>query len=350
MIIGVNASAAVKKNRTGVEEYVYQLIRHLAALPESKEHRFFLYIPGSGQDLDFSLPENFIIKKLWWPLPFFWTQIRLSWEMLVCKPDVLFIPVHILPWSHPEESVVAIHGLEYEYLPECYPLLGRIFLRWSTKFSASRSSKIITVSENTKKDLIKLYKTDAGKIKVIYHGFDFFSPAKEEKLILLYLGRIEQKKNIQGIVDAYGILREKYKIPHKLVLAGGRGYGYEKLKIPNDVIQPGFVSQEEKQDLLNKTAVFLFPGFYEGFGLPILEAQAAGVPVVTSFNSSMPEVAGEGALFVNPRNPAQIAEAAKKIIDEELLRDRLIQGGYENIKRFSWEKCARETLKILTEF
>ena len=364
MTIGINASAAVKKNRTGVEEYAYQLIKHLAMITESQKHRFFLYLPSAvlakeglpDNVFDFSFPENFIIKKLWWPLPFFWTQIRLSLEMIFFAPDVLFIPVHILPFIHPKKSIVCVHGLEYEYLRGFYSFSHRLFLRWSTKFSAAKSFRIIAVSQNTKNDLAKIYKTDTDKIKVVKHGISF-PPLergikgdflrKKEKYIL-YLGRIETKKNIQGIIEAYEILNNKYSIHHKLVLAGSKGYGHKNLKIPSDVIQTGFVSQEKKEVLMNNAAIFLFPCFYEGFGLPILEAQAAGIPVVTSYNSSMPEVAGEGALFVDPRNPAQIARAVKKIIDDNLLRDKLIQSGFENIKKFSWEKCARETLDFLS--
>ncbi len=117
-----------------------------------------------------------------------------------------------------------------------------------------------------------------------------------------------------------------------------------KLKIK----ELGYVSEEEKWQLLAGADIFLFPSFYEGFGLPVLEAQTVGVPVVTSYGSCLPEIAGQGALFVNPANPAQIAEAVKQVIDDKLLRDKLIQLGYANVKRFDWEKCARETLKVLT--
>ena len=124
----------------------------------------------------------------------------------------------------------------------------------------------------------------------------------------------------------------------------------KKLSFKFQVLQLGYVSDEEKWCLLSNADIFLFPSFYEGFGLPVLEAQTTGVPVVTSFNSSLPEIAGEGALFVNSKNPVQIAQAVKNIIDDKNLRDKLVQAGYENVKRFSWEKCARETLKILTNY
>ena len=297
-------------------------------------------------------------------------------------PEVLFIPVHILPLIHPKNSVVTIHGLEYKYFSEYYPRLHRIYLRFSTKYALKQVRKIIAVSENTKQDLIKLYGGDTSKIEVVHHGIinppqpsfkkegvekdsslfkgrlgGIFKEGEREvrRPYLLYIGRIEQKKNIEGILEAYRILKEKYQIPHQLVLAGAPGYGYEKIKFQVSsfkfqVLQLGYVSDEEKWCLLSNADIFLFPSFYEGFGLPVLEAQTTGVPVVTSFNSSLPEIAGEGALFVNSKNPVQIAQAVKNIIDDKNLRDKLVQAGYENVKRFSWEKCARETLKILTNY
>jgi len=384
MTIGINATAAIKQPRTGVEEYTYQLIKHLTMLPEAREHRFLLYLPsvyssseakrvekfstGSNNKsfFDFPLPENFEIKFLKWPLPFLWTQIRLAWEILRRPPEILFIPVHILPLFHPKNSVVTIHGLEYEYFPQYYPLLHRLYLRFSTKYALRHARKIIAISENTKKDLIKLYGGETDKIEVVYHGIQNTNHKtqitnkaqstnyKIQKPYLLYLGRTEQKKNIEGILEAYKTLRERYQIPHQLVLAGVPGYGYEKIKLKIEncklkIIETGYVNDDEKRCLLSNADIFLFPSFYEGFGLPVLEAQTAGVPVVTSFNSSLPEIAGEGALLVNPRNPEQIAEAVKSIIDDKNLRAKLIKSGYENVKRFSWEKCARETLHIVDQ-
>jgi len=371
MIIGINATAAIKQPRTGVEQYAYQLIKYLTMLPEATEHRFFLYLSAEvlkKNCFDFSLPENFIIKDLRWPLPFLWTQIRLAWEMLRRPPDVLFVPVHILPLIHPDNSIVVIHGLEYEYFPQYYSFLSRLYLRWSTKYAVRHGRKIIAVSENTKQDLIKLYGAEAEKIGVVRHGVEVRSEKlkggchnsklKIEKPYLLYLGRTETKKNVAGILEAYKILKEKYQIPHLLILAGAPGFGYENLKLKIGhlieirnlalgIKELGYIGENEKQVLLANADIFLFPSFYEGFGLPVLEAQAAGVPVVTSSVSSLPEVAGEGALLVDPKSPPEIAKAVKRLIDDLVLRDKLIQSGLENVKRFSWEKCAKEMLDVL---
>src|SRR3989344_4799030 len=204
MTIGINAAAAVKQPRTGVEEYTYQLIKHLTMLTEAREHRFLLYLPVEARRMkagetevivnlstsfrsaqgispeqasrsraagaskanlfDFPLPLNFEIKILRWPLPFLWTQIRLAFEMWRRKPDVLFIPVHVLSFGAPPNSVATIHGLEYEYWPEHYPFWHRLYLKWSTARALKRARRIIAVSENTKNDWINFYTAKLEKI------------------------------------------------------------------------------------------------------------------------------------------------------------------------------------------
>ncbi|MFH1671178.1 MAG: glycosyltransferase family 1 protein, partial [Candidatus Portnoybacteria bacterium] len=155
-------------------------------------------------------------------------------------------------------------------------------------------------------------------------------------------------KNIEGIISAFELLKKKYQVPHKLVLAGPRGYGYKKIR-NNDIVETGYIDETQKQQLLSNAELFIFPSFYEGFGFPILEAQAAGCPVITSNISSMPEVAGEGAILVEPENIEQICQMMHKVISDQELRKRLIKKGKENARRFIWQKCAQRTLKVLTE-
>lgn len=365
MKIGINVTAAFKKTRTGVEEYVFRLVEALTRLPEAKQYEFLLYKDRRDQGaLGFDLPRNFKIKELSFPIA--WTQTRLALEMLVNRPEVLFIPVHILPRFHPANSVVTIHGLEYEYFPEYYPRNFVNYIRSATKYALKQARRIIVVSETTKNDLLKLYGADPQKITVIHHGFSTSKLGIEnqnkvrslapgaQKPYLLYLGRIELKKNIPGILDAYKILKEKYQIPHALVLAGSSGYGYDKIKskikdLKLEIDQPGFVSEEKKWQLLKSADAFLFPSLYEGFGLPILEAQSVGVPVITSDVSSMPEVAGEGAILVNPQNPEEIAAGIYEAITETEKKKLLIERGFDNLKRFDWKKCAKETLGVLID-
>ena len=155
----------------------------------------------------------------------------------------------------------------------------------------------------------------------------------ESKKYILYLGTGHKRKNIEGLKNAFKILKEKYKIRHELVLAGVENY----------------VSEKKKWELLKNADVFVFPSFYEGFGIPVLEAQSRGVSVVASDISSLPEILGDSALLVNPKKPQEIAEAIYRIIKNPELKEKLIKKGQENIKRFSWHACAKKTLKILCE-
>jgi len=241
MVIGIDGSRAFIKNRTGIEEYSYQVIKHLIK-ELGNEHQIFLYI-RSGQEIDFELPKKWEIKKINWPR--LWTQGGLALEMLFHPVDALFIPAHTVPIIHPKNTVVTIHGLEYEICQEAYSFWERLYMRWSIKNSCRWAKKIIAVSQNTKKDLQKLYSVPKEKIEVIYEGYqssvnsqkstvklknDDRLSMTDDNSYLLFVGRLEERKNIIGIIETYNILKEKYNIPHKLILAGKPGYGYEKIK------------------------------------------------------------------------------------------------------------------------
>ena len=362
MVIGINATAAFKKPRTGVEEYTYQLIKHLTMLEESRKHRFILYAPTHLSGSRHVLPANFCVSRLSWNKPM-WTQLRLSAHLLFCQPDCLFVPVHVVPVVHPRKTVVTIHELEYEKYPNLYSFSQKKYLRFATKYSLKKASNIICVSESTKKDLIELYDTDPQKITVVYHGIELPKKikskqniAKNAKPYILFIGRIETKKNVHGLVQAFDILKDKYSLAHQLVLAGSQGYGYENVKIQilnskykDDIIEKGYVLEKQKKSLLRNASVFAMPSFYEGFGMPILEAQSYGVPVVTSNVSSMPEVAGKAAVLIDPESADSIASGIYQIINDRIAHAQLVKKGYENLHRFSWQKSAQQTLAVLVQ-
>ncbi len=363
MIIGIDASRAFLKERTGVEEYSYQTIKSLR--DKLGETQVFLYVRRE-YEIDFNLPENWKIKEI--KFPYLWTQVGLSLEMRRRPVDALFVPSHVTPFIHPRKTFVTVHGLEYEKMPEAYSFLGRLYMRWSIKFSCRWATRIIAVSENTKKDLVALYKIPAEKIEVVYEGVSEKFQIPNSKLqinskfkiqnskFFLFIGRLENRKNIVGMIRAFRILKERYNLPHKLVLAGKFGYGEKEIheelragKYIEDIVFLGFISDEEKRTIIEKAEVFLFPTFYEGFGLPILEAQALGVPVVASNTSSLPEVGGESVSYCDPSEPISIAEAIMSIIGDEARKKDLIEKGLENVKRFSWDVCASEIANILLE-
>lgn len=365
MFIGIDASRAFLRRRTGIEEYAYQTIRHLrGVVPEADT--VVLYVRKklaleNGRlrmkfpEIDFALPKNWQVRGIW--APRFWTQIALSLEMLFRSPDVLFIPAHTVPLIHPVKTIVTIHGLEYEFCPGAYSFWARLYMRVSIRFSCRTAETVICVSENTKRDVMKLYSVPEKKIKVIYEGFSQSTVNSQQSSLetpyLLFIGRLEERKNIVRIIEAFEILKEKYQIPHTLVLIGKPGFGYERImyqvsciKHQDDVHELGYVTEEEKWEWLCNADVFLFPTLYEGFGIPVLEAQSVGVPVVTSKNSSLPEVAGEGAVHVDPLSVESIALGIWKILSDTALRDDMVEKGKANVSRFSWQQSAKETANV----
>jgi glycosyltransferase involved in cell wall biosynthesis len=390
MIIGIDASRAFVKDKTGIEEYSYQVIKHLRE--HLKNQQVILYTrPGGDKQVDFELPENWEIRVLSWR--YLWTQIALSLELFINPIDTLFVPAHTLPFVHPKSSIVTIHGLEYEFSPESYSFYSRLFHRFFIKKSCKWASEIISVSKKTKQDLEDMYKVSGVKIKIIPNGFDkregvkpglsrsrfgeaeacrrqgpASAPDKEQgptsvsnknsykKNYLFFVGRLEERKNIIGIIKAFEILKEKYNYQGQLLLGGGQGYGYDDIQqiIKNseykkEIVELGFIKDNEKWGYLEKADLFMFPSHSEGFGIPILEAQSMGTPVITSDRSPMKETVGDERALADPDSPENIAKIANKILQDKILRSNITEQGIKNIKRFSWEKTSEEIGKILSK-
>lgn len=361
MIVGIDASRAFLRRRTGIEEYSYQVIRHLRA--ELRDQTVVLYVRKKLEirnsklemtvpDIDFDLPPQWQVKGLW--APRFWTQIRLSLEMLCHAPDVLFVPAHTVPLIHPQKTVVTVHGLEYEFSPESYGFWERLYMCWSIRFSVRVADRVIAVSENTKRDLMLLYAVPEKKIQVIYEGlsqptiYNLQPTTLAEKPFFLFIGRLETRKNIVRMIEAFEIIKQKTSLPHQLILAGKPGYGYEEIQFSifnsqfsNHIQELGYVSEEDKWNLLRGAAAFLFPSLYEGFGLPVIEAQSVGTLVITANTSSLPEIAEEGAFFVDPLSPEALANAMEALVRNPDKRADIIEKGTLNVRRFSWGVCAQ---------
>lgn len=373
--IGINAKALSEKNPTGVAEYARALFSNMLSLSEAGKHSFVLYCE---KPCALARRDNVECRVMHSPL--LWTQFALAKELWRRKPDVFFTPQHVLPKTAPENSVVTIHGLEYEKFPRFYTCHERAYLRCVTKNAVARAAHIIAVSEATKKDLMEIYGVPSERIWVVYHGWSAREsgdsgreadlPQKESGqancriranmttagCYFLYIGRIELKKNVDGIIKAFEIAKSRYHLPHKLVLAGRDAFGANRIKtqaargkFASDIEFSGYISAAEKQRLLAGAEAFVFPSWYEGFGLPVLEAQAAGIPVITSNVSSMPEVAGGAAELVGPGDYEAIALAMERLANDVERRGGLVSAGFKNLYRFSWENCARQTLAIITQ-
>ena len=372
MLIGIDASRALRARRTGTENYSLQLIRHILALDSG--HRFRLYcdqpLPAALQDLGSA--GQIEIRVI--PFPRLWTHLRLSAEVIADPPDVLFVPSHVLPLFHPRRSVVTVHDLGYSAFPEAHRRFSRWYLHVGTRFSARTARHVLADSQATKDDLVRLYGTDPAHVTVIYLGRDAeLAPVTDsanlvqvqEKLgiaqsgrhraYVLAVGTLQPRKNLVRLIEAFAQVRAT-QTDLCLVLAGQRGWlsdpifqRVEELGLREHVLFPGFVSDEDLPALLSGALVFAFPSLYEGFGFPVLEAQACGTPVLTSTTSSLPEVAGQAALFVDPLSTEAIADGLVQLVTDSVLRRRLRTAGFANIQRFSWQRCARETLQVLEQ-
>ena len=353
--IGIDASRAVKKIRTGPENYSYEIIRSLLSL--KSDHDFILYAPHSPYN-EFPSGENIEWRIL--PQQHLWSQFRLAREVNSRPPDVLFVPSHVVPLITHLPSVVTIHDLAFKYFPQSYSAFERRYQNFSTGVSVAKSKRIIVPSQATLADLVKFYPAAKSKTTVIAHGYDreLFKPADSKEAspqsdpYILYVGRIEEKKNVRLLLDAFALIsKEKKKI--NLVLGGRNGYGFEliqeKMKsLPKEtrdrIYQPGHLPRYDMIRYLQHAAVFAFPSQYEGFGLSVLEALACGLPVVCSDNSSLPEVTGDAAILLPPSNPLAWASAFSRILNTPELATKLSQAAVKQASNFSWQTAAEETL------
>lgn len=385
MRIGIDASRAFVKERTGTEEYSYQLITHLMQLPEAKEHEWILYVKDSSFKNQDSIKnwtlniEHWTLKQI--RLPYLWTQVGLAYRTWVDKLDVLWIPAHTLPilrqpsWlrrGKPLYTVVTIHGIEYEWLPQFENWLQKWYLPLSTQYAVMSASRIIAVSEFTKRQLVERLHADPEKIEVVHEGvgiqgsrFKVQDSIKilnkynlQKKKYILFIGTVQPRKNLVRLIQAFSMLNTQYSML-KLVIVGKLGWNYQEVldEIPNSSIKrqiviAGYIDKIDRDILLHNALVYVQPSITEGFGLPALEAFAAGIPVVSSNGGALPEIAqieNVDLQMTNLFDPYDVTEMQTKIlevIENQRWRKYLIKEGLRRVRGFSWKKAAIETYNI----
>lgn len=365
IVIDIDASRVTVAQRTGTERYSYELIAALDRVAPSDIH-FRLYVNGRRDQLP-PVSERASIHDI--RLPRLWTHLRLGPTSWRTRPHVLFVPAHVVPLLHPP-TVVTIHDVGYRAFPETHTARRRLELELTTRWSLRAARHVITISHATKRDLINWYGADPNRITVTHLGCSsIFTPPADPRAVaaitahyglgqrpyLLYIGTVQPRKNLSRMIDALALtIAAGYDLD--LVIAGKRGWLSEpiarragELGITNRVHFTGFVADADLPALLAGALAFVFPSLYEGFGMPVVEAMACGTPVITSTSSSLPEIAGDAALLVDPLDTNAIAAAIMRLSDDDDLRATLRQRGLARARLFNWETCARQTLAVLLQ-
>lgn len=347
--IGIDVRPMIN-NPAGIGYYVKGLVAALSKI--DKENLYLLYADKDFEVLSKKSFKKVIVNKkgVFWHLSVY-RDAKSSKLDVYHSTHSLLLP--IFPFL---KTVVTYHDASAVLFPQKHSLRVRIISKILFSLAAKRAKHIIVPSEATKRDVINITKISESQISVVAEGVNELGVTwnkDTENPYIFFIGTLEPRKNIDNLLRAYKILKERYNAKEKLIIAGGKGWLsshllslVKSLGISDSVRFMGYVYPKEKEELFSKASVFVFPSLYEGFGLPVLEAMSAGVPVVTSNISSLPEVAGEAAVLVPPNDPEKIAEAIFWILSNEDKSFELSRKGLAQARRFSWERCAKNTLEI----
>ncbi len=378
MKIGVEASVLLRKQKTGVDYYTLNILKELVSqMPRDQFYLTYIsFITKRAADLGVNGP-NVSQKKLnIIPGRIYHLMMRklvgIPFDFLAMfRPDIFFFPNFIrwpLAWT--KKSVIVVYDLSFlnasQYATESF----RKYMSRIVPKSVQQTTHVVAISENTKREIIKEYGTDPSKITVIYPAVDhdFFKPANNEAVIavkkgynigrpyILSVGTQEPRKNLIGLLKAYSMLNKKILANYTLVLTGGKGWLdgeittlYESLSKDHSIIRTGYVDEADMPALYSGASVFAYPTFYEGFGMPPLEAMACGTPVITANNTSLPEVVGDAGLLVDANDTAGMTEALTRVLNDKKLAQKMSKAGLERAKKFVWSNEASKLVKIFEQ-
>jgi glycosyltransferase involved in cell wall biosynthesis len=379
MRIGIDIRCLVEGKNTGVEEYTTNVLHRLFELDKKNQYVLFLnsWRESKADLFQFEKYKNVSVKEFHVPnklLNFcFW---YLHWphvDKMLGGVDIFFMPnINFVSLSKKTKLVLTLHDLSFEVYAKTFSIKRRIWHHFvNPRALCRRASKVIAISDSTKNDIVDFFGIDAQKIQRIYNGvsediekLDRNDPrllAVKERYhlpfnFIFYLGTIEPRKNIPAIVEAFDHLKasgnpqfEKYK----LVIAGGKGWKVGKIldkmrnsRFTNDIIFTSCITNEDKAAVYTLASLFVYPSFFEGFGIPVLEAMRCGVPTITSNCSAIPEVVGDGAIMIDPDKPDEILSVMKELLLNKDFHEMMSQKGMRQAIRFNWMTSAREVLSI----
>lgn len=357
-ILGIDASRSTRNSPTGVERYSTEIISALLKAC-GEDYRVKLYTPQDLEAFPVALQRRIRLPRLW-------SVLRLSLELLLHKPDLLFIPAHVLPFFAPKRSFVTIHDVAYEKYPMAYGGFQSFYLEWSTRRALRRAEAVIVPTEAVKNDLIKYYKADARQIQVVHHGRLPLPSVSPEQVVdtlahyqldpkeplFFFIGRLETKKNLLLLLEAWALVQKKLG-RGRLFLGGMYGHGFNELfhrmedpALRGTVIAPGYIPEQEAAGLFQAATALVLPSREEGFGLPVLQAFESGCAVICSDIPALREVGGEAALYAHPDNAEDFAEAMMLLMEKPELSTRLKEKAKSRLSQFSWDKAAKSIAEL----
>jgi len=369
MRIAVNTRLLLKDKLEGIGWFAHEILRRITR--DHPEHEF-IFIFDRRYDKDFIFADNIRAEVLFPPtrhpfLWYIWFEWRLPALLKKLKADAFVSPDGYIPLNLKIPVINVIHDINFLHRPTDLPLLTRRYYNHFFPRFAQKSNAIITVSEFSRQDIVENYHIQEDKVSVVYNGlrsrFKTLTEEAKQKIqnkksdflpFFMYIGSLHPRKNLEGILKAYDVFRKETGVEFRLLITGeamfmtkGIRNTHKDMEFKDEVIFTGRLSDESLSLTLALAFGLLFVPFIEGFGVPPIEAMASGVPVIASDRSSLPEVCGDAALLVNPDDPREIAQSMIRIYKEKDLKEKLISKGYDNIKRFSWDKSAEEFWEII---
>ncbi|MEX1997176.1 MAG: glycosyltransferase family 1 protein [Candidatus Andersenbacteria bacterium] len=367
MEIAIDVRSLMEGRHSGVQEYTSQLIQAFARVAPEHVYRLFYNAARPVQPL--KLPQGVEIVGLRYPNKLFnasqWALGFPRWDSLLTA-DCFFVPsLRLLPLSIDMPLVTTVHDLSFEHFPEFFSWRRRL---WHTlmrpRLLMQNSDHLIAVSAASADDVIDRYQIPPERVSVVYSGVKELPVGARNSIgyvrrkyhlppqFILYFGTLEPRKNITSIITAFSAVATYF--PHHLVIAGARGWLTHALdkavaQSPAQarIHMPGFIAEADKNSLYAAADLFVYPSFYEGFGFPPLEALVAGTPVITSYNSSLPEIVGEWATLVDPYNPGELALVMKELLINPRRVDTVTRQTIQ--EHYSWDKAAAQTLRIIEQ-
>lgn len=362
MIIAVNTRLLLQGKLEGIGWFTHETLLRITR--DHPEHQFLFIFDRPYAD-EFVFAEN--VKPIVLSPPtrhpvlwYIWFELQIPRILKKYKVDLFFSPDGYLSLSTPVKQLAAIHDINFAHRPKDLPWLkAKYYNHFFPKF-ARKACRIVTVSFFSKEDLTRTYKIDSNKIDVVYNGVNtMYKPTSEEEQkstrdkyaggssYFLFIGSLHPRKNICGLLRAYDAFRTSVESDVKLLIVGGNMFKtgdiemtYEGMRYKSDVVFTGRLSTDELHQVLGASLALTFVPFFEGFGIPVIEAMNAGVPVICSNTTSLPEVGGNAVLYVDPFSLNQIMDAMIKIYQEKELRNDLIEKGFIQKDKFSWDKTA----------